>query len=494
MVPVIALDRNRRASEQHSETLNSVHSEPHYGVSQDPTVLFFPLSGRDTAIPPVHSGQTGRRSPTRLRNRQFLVSLAATISVFSALVLWVICKAPHNREQQSGAIRRRLSANKSEPDEELSLIAEQCASLEADMGIILPLSGTHSDIERGRKVAEIASMLREAAADHEHVHASAPSLKEASTWTLFRSTEAMTASEGAAGSQSNCQLKEGDNAPLHTDTLMPSVEADASNEHLSPLQHSSWPLTHPMFLFDQNKVQHGSYPSRIDGEPSTSALATVPFYEAGQVKGPSDITNHPFVRLPVLEPNIFIRRFQSESLFSRMWTNVSTWSHFLTLRRLFAKSILNQEDTDTLVRTVEGLVDVIWTQMQNRTMPIRPSLAVAALGHAFLAFDYIVCTVQLLGDAMQVPLWWGKFISAFDISYDHQRGRKRQLRPGLNAQFAHRLLNALNIYKTGTRPNVEEVVELKRLLFCFPHSPRPFRASQYNPWREDELRFMKYGH
>ncbi|CDJ43106.1 hypothetical protein, conserved [Eimeria tenella] len=495
MVPAIALDRNRRANEQHSETLNSLHPESHYGVyTQDPTVLFFPLSGRDTAIPPVHDGQTGRRSLMKLRNRQFFVSLAATISVFSVFVLCVICKAPLNREQQSGAIWRRLSESKSELDEELSLIAEQCASLEAEMGITLPLSATHSDMEPGRKVAELASMLREAAAAHERVHASTPPLKEASTWTLFRSTEAMTAAEGAAGSQSNCQFEEGDHVPLHTDTLMPPAEADASNEHLYPLQHSSQPLPPPMFLSDQDKEQHRANPSSIDGEPSTSALATEPFHDAGQVKGPSDITNHPFARLPVLGPNILVRKFQPEGLFSRMWTNVSMWTHYLTLHRLFAKSVLNQEDADTLIRTVEALVDATWIQMQYRTMPIRPSLAVAALGQAFLAFDYIVCTVQLLGDAMQLPLWWEKFIGAFDIYYDHRRGRKRQLRPGLNVKLAHRLLNALNIYKTGTRPGIKEVVELKRLLFCFPNSPKPFRASQCNPWREDDIHFMKYGH
>lgn len=429
-----------------------------------------------------------------------LVSLAAAISVFSVFLLWAICKASHNKEQQPGALGRRLAASKRKADEEqLSLIAEQCAALEAEMGVVRPLPETPSDMHPRRKIAKLASMLREAAAAHEKVAAMAVSSEEASSTAPSPEATVRAPAENAAGSQSTYRFEDGGNLPSQIDPLVSSAEADASEEYLAALEPFGWVRISPSTSSELEDQESDTSPSRtadelLDGEASTSASAKQQYPEARDV-GPWDIADHPFGRVPALEPNVRLREMRTGGFFSRLWTNVSVWNYFLVIRSLFAKATLNQEDADTLMGTLENLIDDVWIQFLNKARPTQPALAAAALGQAFLAFDYIVSAIQLFGDAMQLPLWWEKFISVFPTDYSIEcstaNHRKRVL---FNTYISKRLLDVLNIYKTGTRPGIKEVVELKRLLFCFPNSPKPFRASQCNPWREDDIHFMKYGH
>ncbi|CDJ68434.1 hypothetical protein, conserved [Eimeria necatrix] len=500
MLPAFTQVKHWQRNEHLEHSLKFSFPQEHKYAADEATLLLPPYSGRPTrncrGLPDNHR----LRPQSWDLSRKMLVSLAAAISVFSVFFLWAICKASHSKEQQSGALRRRLAASKRKADEEeLSLIADQCAALEAEMGVVRPLPETLSDMHPRRKIAKLASMLREAAAAHEQVAAMAVSLEEASSTTPSPETTVMALAKNAAGSQSTYRFEDGGDLPSQIDPLMSSAEADASEEYLAALEPFGWVRISPSTSSELEDQESDTSPSSLadeqqDGEPSTSASVTQQYPEARAV-GAWDIADHPFARVPVLEPNVRLREIRTEGFFSRLWTNVSVWNHFLIIRSLFAKATLNQEDVNILMRTLEKLIDDVWIQFLNKARRTQPALAAAALGQAFLAFDYIVSAIQLFGDAMQLPLWWEKFISVFptDYSVDCLSSNHRE-RVVFNTYISKRLLDVLNIYKTGTRPNVEEVVELKRLLFCFPHSPKPFRDSHYDPWREDDKNFMKYGH
>ncbi|CDI87824.1 hypothetical protein EPH_0062500 [Eimeria praecox] len=169
-----------------------------------------------------------------------------------------------------------------------------------------------------------------------------------------------------------------------------------------------------------------------------------------------------------------------------MPSEFSVHTHLLRLRRLFAQKVLRQVDLDMLQDEIEDLVAVYWLRNQRVTKVKAPIRVVEALGTYFMAFDYIVCAIQLLGDYMQLPLWWEKFAESFN---PHLRlpdpGPLRVRISMFYTDLSRRLVAALDIYKGGKRPPLREVVALKKMLFCSPLGRHRLKDRKWNPWRED---------
>ncbi|CDI85518.1 hypothetical protein, conserved [Eimeria praecox] len=223
-----------------------------------------------------------------------------------------------------------------------------------------------------------------------------------------------------------------------------------------------------------------------EGSVSTSSADISPPSDADAMQDDDfDINTHPFVRLPVLEDGVVIRHMEVKDLFKPFRGKVQPYFYLSTLRALFAKSVLDQDDVNKLVNAVEGLIGAAWHQAQRRFRKTRPLYAAEALGKNFLALDAIICAIQLLGDTMSVSTWWDEFISAFNCDPSiYLPPLVRQISVS-NRRLIRRLLNVLEIYKKGERPSAEEVYEIKKKLFCSEDAPLHFKDFKWTPWRKD---------
>ncbi|CDJ28817.1 uncharacterized protein EMH_0002260 [Eimeria mitis] len=199
-----------------------------------------------------------------------------------------------------------------------------------------------------------------------------------------------------------------------------------------------------------------------------------------------DIKEHAYVRLPVLEEGVVPRYIRVPALFDKGQRKFSPHPYLLTLRRLFAKRRLNQQDADILMHAVERLASA--TLFRGEKVISTPSAfhVVEVLGDYFMIFDAIVCASQVMGKYMQLPLWWGKFTAKVHTSYtvSSAGGNGKQIST-FHSNLAARLIAALNIYKRGERPPAEEVFALKALLFCAPMGYHRFKGPKWDPWRKD---------
>ncbi|CDJ51669.1 hypothetical protein, conserved [Eimeria brunetti] len=243
-------------------------------------------------------------------------------------------------------------------------------------------------------------------------------------------------------------------------------------------------------IIDENEEQENQLASSGVGESdceqaSTSATAQSPSSVVEIVLDePEDINSHPYVCLPALAKGVAVYEFDVESLFSSFRSRLHPFYLLVKIRKLFAKRELTQHDVNKLVDATEGLIGAAFYHAQRQLQTRRPVYAAEALGTDFLALDAIVCVIQLLGDSLQLPLWWDRFIKAYnrDISQILPPINKRV--SVFNRRLVKRLIDVIDIYKTRTRPPPEEVIAIKRMLFCSPDAPAQFKSTKWNPWRE----------
>ena len=223
-----------------------------------------------------------------------------------------------------------------------------------------------------------------------------------------------------------------------------------------------------------------------DGGASTSVLGVglLPHSE-GVTDVPPNVLNHPFVRLPILGDGVVIRRIKVENLFNPHRMKVPLYLVLLKLKKLFSQAILNQEDVNALVTATEHLISTAWRQALKGPRKNRPVCAAEAFGYYFLTFDALVCVFQLLGNNMELHLWWGKFIAAFNhdpSSFMRPIGSRAG---GVHRRLVQRICAVLEVYKAAKRPAPKEVIELKNMLFGSPSAPGDFKDRKWDPWRKD---------
>ncbi|CDJ36271.1 LOW QUALITY PROTEIN: uncharacterized protein EMH_0073560 [Eimeria mitis] len=116
----------------------------------------------------------------------------------------------------------------------------------------------------------------------------------------------------------------------------------------------------------------------------------------------------------------------------------------------------------------------------------------ANIGQQFLALDAIVSAMHVLGQQPSSCSWWEAFANCFDTSFRYPEPISRsQESARVNIDLANRMLAAMSIYKTGNRPQFEEIIDLKRILFFSRYAPLYFRSFKWKAWRDDYLMFEK---
>ncbi|CDJ65545.1 hypothetical protein, conserved [Eimeria necatrix] len=454
-----------------------------YQVLGDDKTTVFSLPHLNEAHGPLWftSGNPRRRFQDRHRSSlpRFLVAAALILSI---LVIGVICKAAREVPQrQPGSTHRRLASDW-RPDEsaELCQIAEHCLELEADMGIAQPAAQATAGGGPLQKIEKLVAMLQEAAEAHEQQRTEGKKCVEEPEGVMDPSSQG-AANPALTSLGPHLHQLDGDSsagpALIPAPPAISSAGGNASERsYVTYHSHGVLGVVSPLSAI------------QVEGACSHSALQGPP--RASPKVHPC--AGHPFVRLPSVEFGVKPRHLVPQRFFLHSRTNLSPFPYMRTLRQLLIRKSLDQAGAEALMDALEKLVDIIWTQAQGRTQQRRPAVAVSLLGKDFIAMDFIVSAIQLFREAMELNSWWGKFISGFRTNYYfHGAGSVRPRVRNHNTQLVNRLLSAMRIYKQGLRPSLDEVIALKRMLFCSPSAPKPFTEHYYDAWRHDDDLFVK---
>ncbi|CDJ68432.1 hypothetical protein, conserved [Eimeria necatrix] len=461
-------------------------------VSKDGAIpLFSSFPGQSAGTALAHAG-TRRRSSARRWRWSTLFGWTARFLVFAIVMFWSICKASRSTKQASGGIARRLSYGTRGGDEEMARIVEQCIEMEEDLGISASRSPSPLNTEPSAKIARLVSMLSEAATAYERMTAVVSTSYDPSTVAASYYQEEENSSQQALGCPYFFQHESALEMLPHTSSLLTPI----GNSETSPAPNL-WPYTCRTMIPGATGTQggQGTASATLDNtgkphfEPSTSLSLEMPPPLGGRtnLQGHSNILQHPYVSRPVLESNVVPRLVQPAVIFRRVHATSISFYELHRLRNLFAKERLNQQDADLLVGSIENLAARYWSIAQRGMQRTSPAFANATLGAYFLAFDFIVRAIEVLGDSMQLSAWWGKFVSAFKIDYSLFPERRHcRVSTKFQRELANRLLGALKIYITGRAPPAEDVVELKRMLFFSPHAPPVFKNAQFEEFRDQD--------
>ncbi|KAL8435087.1 hypothetical protein ACSSS7_002677 [Eimeria intestinalis] len=226
--------------------------------------------------------------------------------------------------------------------------------------------------------------------------------------------------------------------------------------------------------------------------PSSSDLASTSSGTAAgagppQVPASGPDSQHPFVRLPTLEPGVSTRQFLVREMRDVATCSRSTIHVLLRIRELFRKQSLNEIQAQDLLIAAEALAKHAYHWMQSDVGSFNPSNAADRLGRRFLIIYYLFCASQILGQDWPRQPWWGELMSRIphQFSWDTE---KIPFASPFNGNLAEDLSSAIAQTKSGVPPPPAVIVDLLRRLLCLRESPANFRKKQWDPWREDLTR------
>ncbi|CDJ27968.1 uncharacterized protein EMH_0036450 [Eimeria mitis] len=208
------------------------------------------------------------------------------------------------------------------------------------------------------------------------------------------------------------------------------------------------------------------FDARVDVS-ERSALPAVPgtSSEGGEPCDAGDICLHPFVRLPVVNPENIRRKFRKDFALVPCLGKASPMDSYMILRDLFSKPSLTAVDIDKLLQETEMLANYATTRLARTYGRCTASYLVRKLSTLFMLFDHLVCSIELLGENMDTPSWWPEFVRKFSTEYHLPlTGRTRRERE--LSRLVNRLSSALATYKEGKRPPFREIIELKRTIIA----------------------------
>ncbi|CDJ27818.1 uncharacterized protein EMH_0035080 [Eimeria mitis] len=131
---------------------------------------------------------------------------------------------------------------------------------------------------------------------------------------------------------------------------------------------------------------------------------------------------------------------------------------------------LNQKEVTLLVGYVQELAIASAARERATKRMDYAFHGMINIGRQFLVLDAIVSALHVLGVPPLSCSWWEAFATCFDTDYRYaEPGPRAQESGKVNVDLANRMLVAMSIYKTGNRPNPEEILDMKRTLFFSPH-------------------------
>ncbi|CDJ60451.1 hypothetical protein, conserved [Eimeria maxima] len=417
-------------------------------------------------------------------------------------MVWSVCVSIHSRERGAVAVGRRLAGRGKGIDENEQSVLDECLDLQEDMGVSLPGAALPSNRSRSRRIAELVTLFSEAAAELESTQGPQSTCCGTSSSPTSTPPTQGQPSESGLNEQGLLECEEGGIVPVHGSSSSVSSEGDGDDGKYPYLEPDAWLEKIPDITGMQEHREQGQSLWGLGGgysggeEPSTAALAVRPCDEGGDDSPSSNATRtHPFVRLPVLEDGVLLRDFDVSAVaLAHRRKYQPTTTILAALRELYMRPALDQSGYNTLMRSLEELVHSLLVRVRSRALFADTMWDLPTLGIHFLAFDFLVSAAQVLGNRMQLHLWWDRFVAAFALDMPPKPFRKHSRHcAAVQAILRQRLFAALQVYKMGRRLPLGDVVELKRLLLCSPYTHKRFKDDDWDPWRDDEELFLTSG-
>ncbi|CDJ28848.1 LOW QUALITY PROTEIN: uncharacterized protein EMH_0044530 [Eimeria mitis] len=226
----------------------------------------------------------------------------------------------------------------------------------------------------------------------------------------------------------------------------------------------------------------------VKGSASAPAVRATSRGGTGQAEAP-DLRQHPFFRLPVVNPKDIHRTFRKEYALSMYYGRSTPMESYMTMRNLFAKASLTAEDVELLMTEAELLANYAADRLGRECRRCTANYLVLKLSSLFMAFDYLVCTIEILGSKMNTGTWWKEFTQKFRTEYLLPESARTQRGNTLH-KLVNRLSSALAIYRQQRRPAVEEVVDLKRIILTNPYKGSQFANPLWQLWILDDADFF----
>ncbi|CDJ58310.1 hypothetical protein EMWEY_00015000 [Eimeria maxima] len=228
---------------------------------------------------------------------------------------------------------------------------------------------------------------------------------------------------------------------------------------------------------------------------STGASSSMPIY----VPSPSitkllgtQTADHerkrPFVSLPKR-----IKDTSSDSIsveFERAVTSrripCSAWASLHKAHKLLSQEVLVDTHMMELAQIAEDLVgNAMHFQGQDLSQH-QTYRAVERLAIRFMLLDVVVSTLMIL-EQKPDPGQWKRFAEAIsDAAPDPATTANYTQRALFSLSLAQELGRGIRILKTGKRPHPDELVKIRRMLFCSPLSPARFRERDFDHWRLED--------
>lgn len=112
--------------------------------------------------------------------------------------------------------------------------------------------------------------------------------------------------------------------------------------------------------------------------------------------------------------------------------------------------------------------------------------AAERLGLRFLLMDTVVSYMMIVGQTPD-PVYWKMFTDSVGHVAPPVTTWGNAGKASPSSFLGQELSRAIQMLKRGERPLPAHMLKLKRLLFCWEHSPMLFRKEDFDPWRRDDL-------
>ncbi|KAL8448562.1 hypothetical protein Emed_003742 [Eimeria media] len=223
--------------------------------------------------------------------------------------------------------------------------------------------------------------------------------------------------------------------------------------------------------------------------PSVSADASP---SSTEILGPSsapsvpDTTVHPWLRVPDFTPGKGDMKFRPECL---RWP-VQYHDHaplLVKIRELLVQPKLDHDDAKRLVGYSQFLANHAFHKMKGPVSSRRPTSSAEALGRRFMIFYSLHSASKALRQTWPQQQWWRDLASVIPSTCPFTPGGKGMKKTSqASVALAVQLSAAIELYKSGSAPDDDQVVDIMRKLFCSPESPHHFKTDLWDPWRRDD--------
>ncbi|KAL8443155.1 hypothetical protein Emed_006939 [Eimeria media] len=193
---------------------------------------------------------------------------------------------------------------------------------------------------------------------------------------------------------------------------------------------------------------------------------------------------HLFYRLPLPDPNAQLPLFEPAA---RKCPGAPLGALLHPVRTLLNKERLTADEMLDLMFHTKYLLGYAERYL-NQPVPVnRPFRLVLNLARRFLLMDIAWSICEINGPSMNTSAWWPAFaeLVANPVPAPPHTSFVEDL-SSAKRFLASRILAALEKYRMGIRPPAEDVVLIKREIFCYSNSPLALSDQFFLIWREDD--------